>query len=347
VAESPDEQTIRAIRENLDYLATISPEGLVRQDILGVELSFHSGVPLFTSVLNLFQKLGKVTLEGIPLPMLTDAASVCSDARSRFQIIAGFSSAGQPNPVALRDQLINEMRDIFSNWFQRLVPIIAYGTDSDQTLTTLRSEALQKLTDINTTAAEMHDRTKTAETEMQLRLNEADATLKSISELAAKGAVSTHAKIFEQQAQRYNVESRWWLGAAAAFGLAAFLYAWFVVDVFTDKAATYTVAQSIQISVAKLAVFALLYFAITWTARTFGACKHNAVVNKHRQNALNTFDAFIEGTKDPDIKDQVLVKVSESIFSPEVTGFIAKESLPRGPADILNIVKSFGSEGHG
>jgi hypothetical protein len=49
--------------------------------------------------------------------------------------------------------------------------------------------------------------------------------------------------------------------------------------------------------------------------------KHNAIVNKHRQNALMTHSALVEASGDQGVRDAVLLQASSCIFSPQSTGY--------------------------
>jgi len=68
---------------------------------------------------------------------------------------------------------------------------------------------------------------------------------------------------------------------------------------------------------------------------------HNFVVNKHRQNALSTFQAFSEATiNDPDTKNAILLQATQCIFSPQPSGFINKENEQENSNKIIEIFKS-------
>ena len=53
--------------------------------------------------------------------------------------------------------------------------------------------------------------------------------------------------------------------------------------------------DAIQLAVAKVFVFAAVSYAVYLCARNFLAHKHNAIVNRHRQNALLTYTTLRRG----------------------------------------------------
>jgi hypothetical protein len=56
-------------------------------------------------------------------------------------------------------------------------------------------------------------------------------------------------------------------------------------------------------------------------ARNYATHKHNAVVNRHRQNALLTYRALVEAAAEGNTQDIVLAHAASCIFSPQDTGF--------------------------
>ena len=66
------------------------------------------------------------------------------------------------------------------------------------------------------------------------------------------------------------------------------------------------------------------------SAKNFLTHKHNAIVNKHRQNALVTFQALVDAAKDESCKDIILTHASSCIFSPQETGYSKGGSNPSG-----------------
>src|SRR6266542_3728871 len=84
----------------------------------------------------------------------------------------------------------------------------------------------------------------------------------------------------------------------------------------------------IQQTIARLLIITLLYGAVVWCARNYFACRHNYTVNRHRRNAMQTFRAFVEGTKDPATQDFILKQAAACAFAPQQTGYLKDESLP-------------------
>jgi hypothetical protein len=81
-----------------------------------------------------------------------------------------------------------------------------------------------------------------------------------------------------------------------------------------------------------------------WTGRIYRAYKHNAVVNRHRANALATFEAFAKAASDMETKNAVLLQATQCIFAPQQTGYVSGEPETTMPP-VLEIVRNLGKPG--
>src|SRR5438045_5114225 len=79
--------------------------------------------------------------------------------------------------------------------------------------------------------------------------------------------------------------------------------------------------QAVQFCVSKLLIFSTIAFILYLCARTLMAHRHNEVVNRHRQNALLTFNALADATSSPQTREVVLTHASACIYAPQESGF--------------------------
>jgi hypothetical protein len=67
---------------------------------------------------------------------------------------------------------------------------------------------------------------------------------------------------------------------------------------------------------------------------------HQSVINRHRANALKTFQAFVKASNDEKIRDAVLLETTRSIFSISPSGYIdAKADHTDNPTTVLEFVR--------
>jgi hypothetical protein len=102
-------------------------------------------------------------------------------------------------------------------------------------------------------------------------------------------------------------------------------------------------AGIIQKIIARLVIVSILYYGVVWSAKNYKALRHLSVLNSHRQNALQTFESFVEGAGgDEQTKNAVLLEATHCIFSPANTGYLgAEEDNPTSRID--EILKTVGT----
>ena len=84
-------------------------------------------------------------------------------------------------------------------------------------------------------------------------------------------------------------------------------------------------ADVLQLVLAKTAALGVGSY-LTFTAmRTYRSNAHLAAVNRHRDDALRTFQSFVEGTDSPDTKDQVLLAAARAAFGQTPTGLVSEK----------------------
>ena len=160
---------------------------------------------------------------------------------------------------------------------------------------------------------------------------EAEEIVRAMRAASAKAGIAPQAVRFADAADSHDHAAKSWLIATicvtGAFFLmtvaAMILYRWSAI-------APRTAIESVQFLVGKIIVFSVLSYTVFLCARNYIAQKHNAVVNRHRQNALLTYEALVKAAGDPANSDVVLKEAAACIFAPQPTGF-AREAASEAP----------------
>lgn len=325
----------------LTELSAINPQDLVREDVLGRDLSFASGVPYFQRTLKLFKDLAESNLDTVPFQNLQQLSAHAEQARERFKRVQGFSVAQyQSNPASSRDGLINEIRDSYDAAFQQVSPIVAYSVRKGTDFEKLEREARESVTQLKSIVSDQ-------ETSRKTMLVEIEGTLEKVRRAAQEVGVAQHAIHFKDEAEANAASAKTWLKVTAvsavltlAFGVSSLIF-------IVTRTPEFTATQSVQLAIAKIIIFSVLVTATLWSGRTYRAARHNYVVNKHRQNALSTFETFAKAATDDATKSAVLLQATNCIFSAQQTGYISQEE-PEGGGypHILEIVRK-AAEGPG
>jgi hypothetical protein len=317
----------------LSALASIEPQSLVREEVLGRDLNFLGGLPYFQRTLRLFKDLAESNLDNVPHQNLQQLATLAEQARDRFKRVQEFSvSQYQSNPTAMRDSLVADIRDSYDNIFQQVSPMIAYSVRKGTDFERLEKEARETVSQLRVLVTEQ-------ENSRRAMLTEVEGTLEKVRRAAQEVGVAQHAIHFKDEAVSNSKSADRWLittGILTAVTLAFGVYSLYFI---VTKTPDFTPTQSVQLAIAKVIVFSVLLSATLWTGRTYRAARHNYVVNKHRQNALSTFETFAKAASDDATKSAVLLQATNCIFSAQQSGYITQES--EGPAypQILEIIR--------
>lgn len=147
-----------------------------------------------------------------------------------------------------------------------------------------------------------------------------------------------YAKIFIEESNGFNKSAGTWftasmllLGIVIIFGMVLL----FIDRDFVDK------LDVIQFSITKILVLTALFYGVNMCFKNYKAHKHNEILNKHRHNALLTFEAFTGSKEDQQTKRAVLLAATQTIFGSQNTGYNDKESSDSDlPTKIIEIIKT-------
>lgn len=245
---------------------------------------------------------------------------------------------------AKRDEVLRDLKAAYESLWRELRYDYTFAV-----VRQLQPELIEAKIDAVQKAAEKSVRDSTAATaeKSEALLKELQGIADSAQKAAGLTGAAANAKFFDDAASAQSDEARawgrrgrWaagWLIVAIAFvALLPFLHAipglsWLV---WTENAQG--TAQLLGIKV--LVVVPLLYWVVL-CARNYMAHKHNEVVNRHRQNALQTFKALVDAAKEPSKQDIILTKAAECIFGHQETGFVKAADSGEGPKSIVEVFK--------
>jgi len=330
----PEQKARRELGEILEGLKKIDPESLDRTAVLGTELSFKAGVPFFQRTLLLFAELAECNLDNAPVETLNQLRDLAKQAWDGLQAIQTFSvSQHGANPASARDNLIQQLHNQWHGWYVHLTPHIAYSKARSTDYAQLEREA-------RGTLSLMNEQVTTLKTEKEKGIAEIQGALQQVRRAAAEAGVAQHAIHFSSESRRFQTESYWWLGAALVFAASTVAYALFGLGHDLAKLSEAApIGRVIQVLASRIVVLSVLTFGLVWTARNYAACRHNLVVNRHRQNALSTFETFAKAASDAQTKDAVLIQATQSIFCSQPSGFVKGDAETGGSNHVVEIVR--------
>lgn len=316
--------------QSLDSLLENKNGDFVREKDLGQALCFKDAESALEKIIALSQQLRDCDLTNLPIPTLDMLLSMVNDAQRAFGEIRDFSpDKQQQNVIDERNRIVESIRNRHSNFFQNVAPVISYLYSQDKVITSAEIRIRE--------VVESLEKQRNEATGL---VEETNLALQKVRDLAAEAGVSQHAIYFKEAVEEFDNSSKWWLGATILIGIATAGWGLFTLF-FHQISKDATTPQVLQATASKLIVFSALYYALIWSAKNYSAHRHNCVVNKHRQNALSTFEAFVKAAgDDQDTKNAVLLQATQSIFSAQSSGYVVKDAEADAPSKVIEIMRS-------
>lgn len=318
----------------LERIQKFVPETLVRESELGTALSFREAVDPAKQHVDLFKRLSVQALEDFPDHIRQNILTACNNLHDLLQRIISFDP-GQGNPQGERNQIISTLKQNYIQAFSELHPYISYSLYRVADFQRLDAEARESLESVK-------KQVKASTAKISGLEREAAEVLQEIRKVAAEQGVSQMAVYFRDESQHHDRLAREWSSRTTMLAWTLVVFAGLSMFIhkipYLSSAEVYDMAQ---IAISKAMIFAVIAYMLFLSARNFMSHKHNAVVNKHRQNALLTHKALIEATTDVGARDAVMIHAAGCIFSPQPTGYTLTKSdndsySPRSVVELLS-----------
>ena len=301
-------------KKSLSRMQDFDVKSLPREAELGTGLNFQDVVPHAVKLIGLYKGLSQEVVDDLP-DGLADQLRARADADvNKLQEILQFETNVE-NPSAVRERLIQEIESTYDPSFRTLHPLISYGSS-------VRTDVQRREDEARAMIQSVQDQTEGITKELSDKRDQAQRVLDEIRRVAAEQGVSQQAIHFKEESESHAQQSDRWkkntIRLAWGLGIYAFL------SLFSHKLpwiGPETTMQTIQFVASKILVFVVISYMLFLSARNFMSHKHNAIVNKHRQNALATFQALVDAAQEEANKDVILTYASACIFSPQDTGY--------------------------
>ncbi len=255
--------------------------------------------------------------------------------------IMDFQASGQ-NAIAEHAKLLHDIADFCNETKEALGPAITH-------LKALQVDELES--QVNATVAEVVqnlnaevDRAQTINAEAEAKEAErqkeiSDLKLEVQNQLAKK-PISQYKQIFAEQAKKHQKMAWVWLGVTVALTIVfGFIFRGLLQDLEPAGSDLSLVLQNL---LTKGFFLSLIYLLLHRCIKNYTAEKHLETVNRHRQNALDTFDAFVDAAEgDRETRDAVLLAATNCIFDANQSGYLsAKTSRSESTSPIQHVVKT-------
>lgn len=317
MAKAPLSETVNSLRRVQEFDAA----ALSRTADFGTALNFANAVKPAQRLIDLFKLVPVSSLEEVPEGNLGQIRGQADNIFNLFSQIQGFKSE-EGNPAQFRVQIAQQITDAYNPAFTTLLPYIGYAA--------ARASDFQRLeTEGRAAVQSIADRTAELMESLNATKKQAEEALNAAQRAALEQGVSQQAIYFKEESDFHDSASKDWQKYTTI--LAIVLAAYAAISVLVHKwefLKPTSVFESTQLITSKILIFAVISYVLILAAKNFLSHKHNAIVNKHRQNALMTFNALAEAAKDQAAKDIILTHAASCIFAPQETGYAKSTSGP-------------------
>jgi hypothetical protein len=273
-----------------------------------------------------------------------DLAHVYKNASERFNEI--LSTATERLNKA--KELENALSDTYNQQLEKLLQIQASFNKSEEGIKGLFAAVEGIKEGIEKEYKNFRDEHfKVMEVEQQEFLNrlketteaELETIKKPLRDISSSTVAKLNAKEFDAEATSHNYWSFLWLMISAAL-LVGLGFMGFRFNAEISSAPPQQVGNAIEATAFRVLLFSLGTFALVFSTRTYSSHRHNFVINRHRRNALTTFQIFANGSDDPQVKNAILLQAAQCIFSPQVSGYVRNEADTVTNTPVVNLIEN-------
>lgn len=326
----------------MEPLANRNFEEFAKSEERGAAFSFKAIKPTFDFIQDIAKRLVSYeNVDGIPVKNIDKLNNAAGKLNSAIEQINAFNVNSGNATQNQKQNLINQFDEYASAFIDEASISLSLFSDSREKLEQVILELKQIVENSKGDLAALSELKKDAKKsagDLKLLLN-------SSREDAQKKTVAVHAGHFKdeslihaEEAKGWLVKSYWSFGVIAAWGIGLCV----LPILLPENDSAYYITQ---MAIGKLVVSSTLFVMLYTCLKNYKAARHNVVVNKHKSNALDTFDTFVlSASADPQTKNAVLLHSASCIFAPQPTGYG-----DGGDGDstnhVLEIVKSVSSIG--
>jgi hypothetical protein len=328
----------------ISQIDAISIEELIGETRLGAAYSFRDLKPVLEEIKDFTDQLRYIDASGMAGRAVGKVISSFQELINHIQQIRVFNpvnfGGNIPSIIASYNQ---QLRSSYDNLFDAAVPVLLYSN--------LRASGMKHA---EARAAELLAAAEKQNNEQTTILGAAKDLLANQKKFAQEIAVTGYGGLFAREARSHQIASWIWLAVSGAFAGSIAYFGWMnyqntvqLMNEFSKTVTPNTVQPSIpssltlQFALAKVILFTIGLSAAYWSARVYRSHRHNFVVNRHRANALTSFETFVSSTSDPEVKNAVLLQTTSCIYAPQPTGFTSStEGDGESPLKVLEIVRN-------
>jgi hypothetical protein len=325
------ESLLKQCVDSLTRVQTFDASMLSREDDLGKQMSFAEAVKPAEAIISLYKRIPLSSLQDFADNQLNAIHNQTNTDFNVFKQILDFNAA-EGDAVGKRSRILESLQLRRDQLFEQVWQYVAYGVARTTDTSILENQARATIQTIKDQAERLTEQLNQAKAD-------ADTALAAIRAVAFEQGVSQQAHYFKEESQVQDDLADKWLVHTYRFAMAVGGFA--VLSLVLHKLPWIrpeNATEAVQVITSKILIFTVLGFLLVLAAKNYANHKHNSVVNKHRQNALLTYQALVAASAEDGTEDIVLAHAAACIFSPQETGFSqGRGEGSSGPKSVLEL----------
>ncbi len=284
---------------------------LVRSEALGTSLSFQRIEARLQKTIDVIRELSKIDVDTVAEVSVLELRAPLATVQQVFSDISEFS-ATHSDATTIHANLEDRASKAYLELYRAALPPIIF-------------EYMKRIDD---------ERKKNDETLAKMKT--ANECFDKQFQRAGFAKESEH---FKKEANAHRRAAWSWLVVTGLVVAGLIAYAWMSSRVIESLPADTPIRHLISMAAPRIIIVSVVWFIMVQCARNYTACRHNVVVNRHRQNAIGTFRIFTSTEADAATKNAILLEATKCIFAPQTTGYLKGESEPQSGSQILEIIR--------
>jgi hypothetical protein len=311
------------LKGQLTTLIETPLETITRTKELGTEIDFSS----LSSHIQYAQRIAKRALQ-IDYSLLnnekvTQFASVLSPVLTTLNQISKFEVNDlndKSDPIQRRDKMIETCKNNINTFSEIILPYLSLIIDD------VKVELNSQKLEAEKIIASILDKS-----------NIAKSLLEAQSKVVSNTGIIVHSNIFKEQSETYRKNANVWLGFAIAILFGIFLFGF---NLLNRPPMPENQISIIYFSVARIIILTSLFYALNICNKNVKSFRHNSILNKHRHNALMSFQTFTTSSDDEMTKNSILLEATRTIYGIQNTGFGDSDNESENPIKVIEILKN-------
>jgi hypothetical protein len=308
-------EVIEAIKTARQNILSLQLSQLVRESDLG-PYKLDDETKIFVKIQDLLRFLQIDSNSTLSLTKATEINSLLNQVTTDIALLARVTlTEVQANKTTLHDNASN----LLDRAINILSPFISIESSKKSLLIDTKLSNLDnKVNDYLSTMSEVDSKLSSLEDARA----EVNKMLELLKQTTSEAEISKQTQYFKRSEIEHQEAAKNWLRATGVISALLVLFSvasvYFPSLVFTSPDSAY---ESAQLIFAKFMIFAVLAFTLALSARNYQTNRHNEVVNRHRADSLETYQALTAASSNPEARDIILNHAASAIYSLHDTGF--------------------------